>query len=140
MKWFLNLIGLPSPYMILAVIAVGTGLFFFGRYEGGHAQRLEDSADALKTVQLQLTTYQFQVAALNDTSAKLEKNLESLNVSYAAETKVVTKFIDRPVYKLECIDNDGLSSINRILAARSNPSGSEGKMSITIPARRTDGP
>lgn len=43
MKWLLSLTGI-SPYMILAVIAVGTGLFFFGRYEGGHAQRLEDAA------------------------------------------------------------------------------------------------
>lgn len=44
MKWLLSLIGVPSPYILLAALAAATGIFFFGRYEGGHQQRLVDSA------------------------------------------------------------------------------------------------
>lgn len=43
MKWLLSLIGV-SPYALLGFVAAATGLFFFGRYEGGHAQRLNDAA------------------------------------------------------------------------------------------------
>lgn len=139
MKWLLEQIGF-SPYMILAVIAAGTGLFFFGRYEGGHAQRLEDAAAALKTVTVEIAAVHQEEIKFNLISTNVEKKLEDIHVVHDIVTREVDKIIDRPIYSNVCIDDDGLRLIREALSATpTDLSKSRPALSVDIPTGRRDG-
>lgn len=135
MKWLLSLIGV-SPYAIIAFIAAATGLFFYGRYEGGRAQRLADSAEQLKTVQLQLTTYQFKVAALNETATKLETKLEDIRYVFLVLNKSVDALVaNSAFYAGECFDADGVQLLNAAIAAKApDPGQPRPALRVDIPA------
>ena len=44
----------------------------------------------------------------------LEKDKREIEIRYRTITKTVTKFIDRPVYKNICLDQDGIDAINGV--------------------------
>lgn len=44
----------------------------------------------------------------------LEKDKREIEIRYRTITKTVTKFVDRPVYKNTCLDQDGIDAINGV--------------------------
>ena len=44
----------------------------------------------------------------------LEKDKREIEIRYRTITKTVTKFVDRPVYKNICLDQDGIDAINGV--------------------------
>lgn len=139
MKWLLGLTGF-SPYMILAVIAVGTGLFFFGRYAGGHAQRLEDAAAALKTVTVEIAAVHQEEIKLNLISTSVEFRLEEVRLVTLTINKQVDAIVADPLYARACFDPAGLSLANHALSATpADPGQPRPALSITVPAGGRDG-
>ena len=53
-----------------------------------------------------------------DTSSRsFEKAKKEVEIRYVTKTKEVLKYIDRPVYMQQCIDDDGLRALNSEIRA-----------------------
>lgn len=74
------------------------------RFEAKEKQRLESEAEILRNNEKRTT-----IAAEG-----LEKDKREIEIRYRTITKTVTKFIDRPVYKNTCLDQDGIAAINGV--------------------------
>lgn len=73
-----------------------------GRYASKEVARLEFEREAKK----------MREKTMYDASAAFEKDRTKLRTQYLYEVKTITEYIDRPVYKNVCIDEDGLKLIN----------------------------
>lgn len=73
------------------------------------------------------------IAELRDNEAHianiLEHKLKDLKANEKVIQKEVVKLIDRPVYRSECIDADGVHIIERARTGKTDSSKSTGKMS-----------
>ena len=45
----------------------------------------------------------------------LEKDKREIEIRYRIITKTVTEFVDRPIYKNVCLDQDGIDAINGVV-------------------------
>ena len=74
------------------------------RFEAKEKQRLESEAEIRR-----MNEKRTSLAAEG-----LEKDKREIEIRYRTITKTVTKFIDRPVYKNICLDQDGIDAINGV--------------------------
>ena len=74
------------------------------RFDSKEKQRLEAEAEIRRMNEKRTT-----IAAEG-----LEKDKREIGIRYRTITKTVTKFIDRPVYKNICLDQDGIDAINGV--------------------------
>lgn len=75
------------------------------RFSKQELQRIEDEKKIIKK---------------DDTGTKaaatgLEADKGKIEIRYRTITKTVTKFIDRPIYKNICLDQDGIDAINGVV-------------------------
>ena len=63
-----------------------------------------------------------QVEKANSAAQELEIKKNERQIEYKTITKTVDRIIDRPIYRNECIDADGLRSINDALSGSRKPS------------------
>lgn len=73
-----------------------------GRYARKEVARLEFEREARK----------MREKAMYEASSGFEKDRTKIRTQYLYEVKTITEYIDRPVYKNVCIDEDGLKLIN----------------------------
>lgn len=69
-------------------------------------------------------------------AAELEVAKNTKRVEYEKTVKYITKIVERPVYLRECIDDDGLRTINETIAGGPLTSG---EPSTTVPAGNATG-
>ena len=74
------------------------------RFDAKEKQRLESEAEIRRMNEKRTT-----IAAEG-----LGKDKREIEIRYRTITKTVTKFIDRPVYKNICLDQDGIDAINGV--------------------------
>ena len=74
------------------------------RFDSKEKQRLESEAEIRR-----MNKKRTSLAAEG-----LEKDKREIEIRYRTITKTVTKFIDRPVYKNTCLDQDGIDAINGV--------------------------
>jgi len=55
---------------------------------------------------------------IDNLADKLEKANATEVIRYKHTTKYIKEYVDRPVYRAECIDDDGLRAVNSIIAAK----------------------
>ena len=74
------------------------------RFEAKEKQRLESEAEIRRMNEKRTSLV----------AEGLEKDKREIEIRYRTITKTVTKFIDRPVYKNTCLDQDGIAAINGV--------------------------
>ena len=74
------------------------------RFEAKEKQRLESEAEIRRMNEKRTSLV----------AEGLEKDKREIEIRYWTITKTVTKFIDRPVYKNICLDQDGIDAINGV--------------------------
>ena len=102
---------IPGLYTYAAT-AIVAGALAFGagwqvqswRFDAKEKQRLESEAEIRR-----MNEKRTSLAAEG-----LEKDKREIEIRYRTITKTVTKFIDRPVYKNTCLDQDGIDAINGV--------------------------
>lgn len=111
-------------YIMLAtaVIAFGAGWQTNSWYE--------DSKDLAAKIATAKTEAAFQ-KAVSDISSTVETKLEGLRANERIIERWRTKVVDRPVYNIDCIDDDGLRLIEAY--ATGKPAELTGKMSERSP-------
>lgn len=76
----------------------------------------------------------------NELAGDLATKQADQKVIYATITKTVDRVVDRPVYRVECIDDDGLRSINGALAGTApDPGQPDAAVPAAVAASRPDG-
>lgn len=72
----------------------------------------------------------------NDLARQLEESRASVRVVYRTINRAVEKVVERPVYRAECVDDDGLRLANDALAGRApDPGKPDGAVPGPKPAR-----
>ena len=106
---------IPNPWLILGVLAS-----VFAVASGGYIKgRVDANANcAVKILALQTasqTAKDAEAAKAVKSATNLEKDNADADVKDQAREVVITKIVERPVYRAECFDPDGLSIANAAL-------------------------
>lgn len=115
-----------QPYAYLAIMLVVIGLFI-GTYVKGRVDGRDVCQSRIAGLQTTSTT-----SALNEqnkaveASTTLENHRATTQVKYRTITKTVEKVIDRPVYRAECFDTDGVRLSNAALTGEATAPGEPG--------------
>lgn len=122
---------MPFGLSTLAVKAIGIGLLVlailgviagFAAHERAAQKDIDDAA--LAKAQAAEHAKTLAINARNDQlAAQLADAQASRKVTYATITKTVDRIVDRPVFRSNCIDADGLRSINDALAGKASDPG-----------------
>jgi ferritin-like metal-binding protein YciE len=135
----LSLTELKVIGVLVLVVALLTGFFLFQRHE----QELGAAACKAAAADAQAAEHQKTLAESarnNDLAAQLEQARAERKTTYATITKTVDRIVDRPVYRAECIDADGVRSINAALAGKAaDPGQPDAAMPAASAASGTDG-
>ncbi len=107
--------GLSGLYLKLveigiALLIVGGGYWWIGH----HA--VENYKDELKIEQAEADRKQMK--AYNELSEKYEVQKGKREVVFKTITRTVEKVVERPVYKVICIDTEGLEAANKALGGK----------------------
>lgn len=109
--WFLEL---PEGVQIaiLGTIAAGLIIWFVNdrAFDRGYAKREAEWQEAIKKAKDK------QAAQIDKASAAFEKDKAHAEVIYRDRDRIVTKIVERPIYRNVCLDADGLSVANAALA------------------------
>jgi hypothetical protein len=107
---------IPNPYLIIglmvAALAIGAGGYAKGRIDG--AAKCETRITKMKDDSQ--TRKDNEAAKANTAATDFEKDEAHAKVIYRDREKIVTKIVDRPVYRSQCFDADGVSVANSALA------------------------
>lgn len=126
--------GIPSPATLLAGVVVAGIIATGSFYEGHHIATQAEQAAMLKATQAAQAKYDAEVLAYNAVAQQLEVTKNEHAVLTKTITKSVNKYINRPIYKSECFDSDGLRDANRALSGSTRPSK---PASVVPPAKPT---
>ena len=120
-----------SVYGTLAAL-----LFMAGLWTGWRLASTSYQSDIIK--QQQLVADQIEAAAKksNVQAEELEKARADREIIYRTITKTVDRIVDRPVYRSDCIDDDGLRIANEALTGAP---AAAGKPDAAVPKADTAG-
>lgn len=108
-----------NPYLIIglmiAALAIGAGGYAKGRSDG--AAKCEMRIAALTKASQKAKDA--EAAKAHTAAADLEKENADANEENRVREVVVTKIVDRPVYRNTCFDADGLREANAALTGAS---------------------
>jgi hypothetical protein len=117
----LGLAALPQKLLAEAagfVIEVAIVASIGWHYGAAHIQAKWDAEKVA-----QLADYAAQVGRNNDLAAQLETERAKSHVVYQTITHEVDHVVDRPVYRNDCLDADGLRLVNAAFAGQAPASG-----------------
>jgi hypothetical protein len=106
---------MPRFYVIVALM-LGSALFGFGAAWRVQAWRFK-AIEHDRLVQIQRDT-QKRMDRADEAAVSHETAKAKTEVEYVTVTKTVTKYINRPVYSAQCIDDPGRVLINGFAAGR----------------------
>lgn len=109
--------GITGVYLRIAEFVVLIA-FLFGAYYwvGDHAVTEYKQEQAV----LQAKADKIQQSKYDDLAADYATLRATRTVQYKTITKTVEKLVDRPVYKNQCVDEQGLEVINKALSGGGN--------------------
>lgn len=123
--------------LALAILAVLSGIayaIYNSIYSAGKAS-MKAEWDAAIAKQAKAETVQIDTA----TKSLEVKNVEA-KIVYKTITRSVDKYIDRPIYRAECFDADGLRDANAALSGKAaSPAKPDYSLPRPDPARRRNG-
>ena len=109
--------------LLVAFIATAAGGYTKGRLDG--AAKCEERISALQKDSQ--TRKDNEAAKGNKAATGLEKDKANAQVIYRDRDVIVTKIIERPIYRNVCLDTDGLSAANAALAGSTGTPGKSDK-------------
>ena len=119
------------PYIIGAVVFIGAATAAYQYVDNNWATdagiekgRAEVQA---KWDQAALEQRQAEEKRIEEASTKKEQGDAKAKVVYRTITQTVDRYIDRPVYRNQCLDDDGLRDANRALLGTITPSSGSDK-------------
>lgn len=122
MPFGLSKVAIKAIAIGLLVLAILGAIAGFAAHERS-AQKDIDAADAAKAQEVEHQKTLALSARNDQLAAQLADVQASRKVTYATITKTVDRFVDRPVFRTQCIDADGLRSINDALAGKASDPG-----------------
>ena len=120
---------------LYATAAVAAGLFIAGGWIGHSVTAASYRADIIKEQQAAAEAVAAAAARANEQAEELEKARAQREIVYRTITRQVDKIVDRPVYRGDCLDDDGLRITNEAItgapAAASQPAAAVPKANAT---------
>lgn len=120
---------------IYAAIAAAVFLGLSSAWIGHTLTAASYQADIIKEQQAAAEAVAAAARQANAQAEELEKARADREIIYRTITKQVDLIVDRPVYRTDCIDDDGLQSINEAItgtpAAASKPDAAVSKADAT---------
>jgi len=110
-----------GPYYAAATIVLAAATFAAGYKVASNAA----NAALLKSQQIAETRYHEKELAFNAASAALETAKRAATTRTRTLTREVIKLVDRPIYRADCFDADGLRLANRALTDTDAPDSSQ---------------
>lgn len=110
----------------LLIVALALALFRAGMV----AQRNADAAERVRVLNEQFRAYEHKAGELDALAAQYEvmKNERQQKIEIIRQT--TERIVERPVYRGECLDDDGLRVANAAIAGRAD----SGESAATVPA------
>lgn len=128
------MIGIFGWGRILAVLAVILALVGGGYWWGSTAESNARDAKELKMQKAAKIAYDAKVVDFNEISDQLEVAKHERTIVTRTITERVNKYVDRPIYRNECLDTDGLRDADAALIGKS---GNTGEPAATVPPADT---
>ena len=100
-----------TSLLIAGLVGMALGAGGAGKVVSNHYR-----AEAAAQKEADAKAYQARTIEFNQVSAELEQARNDRKIVYRTITRNVQTYIDRPVYQRECLDDDGLKSINDALS------------------------
>jgi len=104
---------------IYTAIAGAVILLLTGAYIGHRMTAASYQADIIKAQQAAAEAIAAAAKQANMQAEELEKARAEREIVYRTITKQVDRIVDRPIYRNDCIDDDGLQSINDAITGAS---------------------
>jgi hypothetical protein len=125
-------------YAVALVALIAGALALANHFEGlGRAAEKANEAIAQQAEHERIAKLNFRN---NEVAGSLATKQADQKVIYATITKTVDRVVERPVYRSECIDDDGLRNINAALAgAAADPSQPDAAVPAAVAASGADG-
>lgn len=125
-------------YAIAAAALIGGAWALAAHFEGlGAAKAKAEQAQAQEAEHQRVAKQNFRN---NELAGGVAAKQAEQKVIYATITKTVDRLVERPVYRSDCIDADGLSSINAALAgAAPDPGQPDAAVPAAVTASGADG-
>jgi len=105
-----------NPQVLLAklavVLVVVIGVYFYGHHTGYEVAQSANRAAMIEAQAQAEKQYKALEAKQNAQAADLQKQLDDARNNVQVREKIVKQFIDRPVYKNQCFDQQGLNELN----------------------------
>lgn len=121
---------------IYAAIAAAVFLCASSAWVGHKVTAASYQADIIKEQQAAAEAIAAAARQANAQAEELEKARADREIIYRTITKQVDRIVDRPIYRTDCIDDDGLRSINEAITGAP---ASASKPDAAMPKIRTDG-
>lgn len=103
-------------WIFVGIFLVGTGIGGFGAHRLTVDSYEAEKATIARVNEKILLANNARIDALSN---ELEVAKNARIVRYKKITKTIEKFVDRPIYRNDCIDDDGLRAVNSIISDRS---------------------
>lgn len=104
--------------IFLVYIGIALALIGFGGSIGWKVTANHYEAKAAKDDRVALEDFQSAVLGMNVLSKALEDSKGEIKVVYRTIERKIPQIIDRPVYRDECLDDDGLRIIAQAFAGK----------------------
>ena len=102
----------------LIYAGIAAGLIGLGSAVGWKVTSDYYEAKHAKDDRVALEDFKTAVLGMNQLSAALEESRREKKIVYKTIRKLVPEIVERPVYRNECVDDDGLRVINYALAGQ----------------------
>lgn len=104
--------------IILVYIGIALALIGFGGTVGWKVTANHYEAKAAKGDRIALADFETAVLGMNVLSKALEDSKGEIKVVYRTIERKIPQIIDRPVYRDECLDSDGLRIVAQAFAGK----------------------
>jgi hypothetical protein len=111
---------IPLQYRILAELALVMVLLCAGFVGGFKVESWRWGASETAAIEKAQQEYRKESDKSASASGELAKQEERVRVQIKTVTKFVDRIVERPVYRADCIDDDGLHAINSALTGASH--------------------
>ena len=121
---------------LYATAAAAAALFLFGAWIGHSVTAASYRADIIAEQQAAAKAVAEAAAKANQHAEELEKTRAQREIIYRTITRQVDKIVDRPIYRADCLDDDGLRITNEALTGAP---AAAGRPAAAVPETRPTG-
>lgn len=107
---------IPNPWLILGALAAASFIAVSGWIGGAHHEAEQDQLRRDAELQAAHERYVADDKRLQAVAGDLEAARAARKASHDQNVRIVERLVDRPVYRADCLDDDGLRLANAALA------------------------